>query len=265
MVLSSFIKSVCGKAGIQKLWKHVCVTKLSVRHLEKRKPSDLGAWWCQGLSLVVGMCFLFFKHCGKTAPSSKSSEHAGVGLQIPRHPSSSACYLTRITKKLERCASVILKLTRGLKENICLECGLNEVWCYLWNQRPKHLEVSMWAALVPNAFPWQWTGRGKPGKEQKAGQGGLVGLLGGLASRVHGTTAAFRATSGSGDTRTAPVHYSFTKLPLSSWSWTEVLPAHWKHSPNSPTGVTELFTISLFPLNAFHYNITFPRPLNPWR
>lgn len=87
-----------------------------------------------------------------------------LGCKSPATPAS-ARYLTGITKKLERCASVILKLTRGLKENICLECGLNEVWCYLWNQKPKHLEVSMWAALVLNAFPWRWAGWDKPGKE----------------------------------------------------------------------------------------------------
>lgn len=77
------------------------------------------------MSRVVASCrdvFLVFKHCSKTAHSSKSSKHAGVGLQIPCHLCSSICYLIGITKKLERCASVILKLTSGLKENICLEC-----------------------------------------------------------------------------------------------------------------------------------------------
>ena len=113
-----------------------CMTELSVQHLEKRKPADSGAWWCQGLSLVAGMCFSLFKHRSKTAPSSKSSECAGVGLQIPRHPRSSTCYLTGITEKLERCASVILKPTGKLKENICSACGLNEVWCYLRDQMP---------------------------------------------------------------------------------------------------------------------------------
>lgn len=124
------------KAGIRKLQMFVWVTEITLQHLGKRKPADWGVQWCQRLSLVAGTRFSVFKHCSKTAHSSKSSKHAGVGLQIPCHPCSSICYLTGITKKLERCASVILKLTSGLKENICLECRLNEVWCYLWDQMP---------------------------------------------------------------------------------------------------------------------------------
>lgn len=42
--LSSSIRVSWGKAGIQELQFCVCVTELSLQHLEKRKPADLGAW-----------------------------------------------------------------------------------------------------------------------------------------------------------------------------------------------------------------------------
>lgn len=112
--------------------------------------------------------------------------------------------------------------------------------------------MSMWAALEPPAFPWQWAGRDKPGQAWRAGQRGSERQAsGGLMSRVHGTKAVLGAASGSGDTRTMPMLYSFTKPSLSSWSWAEMLFAHWKRSPNNPTGMS------------FSSSFCFPSPIIP--
>lgn len=135
MVLSSSITVGLGESRDPEV-ADVC---LCARAVPATSGKEKAVWLrsLTGLSLVAGTCLLFFEHGSKTAHSSKSSEHAGVGLQIPCHPCLGTCYLTGITEKLERCASVILKLTSGLKENICLECGLNEAWCYLWDQMPE--------------------------------------------------------------------------------------------------------------------------------
>lgn len=77
------LEMVWGKTGIQELRIHLCVTKLPLQHLEKRKPSDLGDWLCHGLSPVAGMCFSFLNTAAKQLTLQRAASTLVLGCKSP--------------------------------------------------------------------------------------------------------------------------------------------------------------------------------------